>query len=361
MARLSNTPNVAFAYQIQHVVDHLESRGVRALPRRRYGVEELRGQNWIIRQPHVSVPMRPTEVETRNLYDGSVSIRFRDYTPQEEQPPPKYNNLDEEIASEEEELIQEDHIVVVLVQQDPESEERWDTLGQTSGKYDFLVRYSAPAHFGQSIEEIIPTGWDEDEEDDPDERMEQLNFMGRSVFKTDDPIFDESEEEKDFTNPFAEDGGEKGETIFALQQEEEYEMEYPKLRTLEKVYYTSEVTSRYSPPVDSVMGPPNYPPARNFDGAGTSNAAPPPNFDRRNVKFRAGYNDELWSLPPAQQKGGAMLVIPEQIRMFHDVFSRWESITKNHVSSQGFTDTRDKIEYMENLLGEVEKLIWIQW
>ncbi|GMN71872.1 hypothetical protein TIFTF001_054663 [Ficus carica] len=109
------------------------------------------------------------------------------------------------------------------------------------------------------------------------------------------------------------------------------------------------------------MGPPNYPPTRNFDGAGTSNAAPPPNFDRRNVKFRAGYNDELWSLPPAQQKGGAMLVIPEQIGMFHDVFSRWESITKNHVSSQGFTDTRDKIEYMENLLGEVEKLIWIQW
>lgn len=72
-------------------------------------------------------------------------------------------------------------------------------------------------------------------------------------------------------------------------------------------------------------------------------------------------NTELWTLPSAQQQGGALFVIPRQLGLFEEVFSRWESITKNHVSFQGFTDVRDKIEYMENLLGEVEKLTWIQW
>lgn len=34
--RLSNTSNVGFAYSIENVVEHLESRGVRALPGRSY-------------------------------------------------------------------------------------------------------------------------------------------------------------------------------------------------------------------------------------------------------------------------------------------------------------------------------------
>ena len=40
---------------------------------------------------------------------------------------------------------------------------------------------------------------------------------------------------------------------------------------------------------------------------------------------------------------------------------RWESITRTHVASQGFTDVRVKLMFMENLLGETEKLIWTQW
>nr|WOJ52284.1 nonfunctional polyprotein due to mutation [Fig badnavirus 2] len=385
MARLSNTPNVGFAYQIQHVTDHLESRGVRALPGRRYSAEQIRGQNWIIRQPQINIPMRPSEVDTRNLYDGSVSIRFRDYVPTEEQAPPRYNEHDEEVNEDEEELIQEHHTLAVL-----REKENWDTLGQPSGKYDFYVRYSVPESSKIPIESIQSTGWDDMEEDskehpkseeeweeqpentievdiedeyDPNERMALLNLMGRAP-EPQLPIYDESDTEMDdFINPFSEGGGERcSEKLFIFQEEtQEPTLDYPVMKKLEKVYSTSEVTSRYTPPTDAVMGPPSYPPARNLDGAGTSYAAaPPPNFSRR-TNFRAGYNDELWYLPSAQQKGGAMFVIPEQIGMFHDVFSRWESITKNHVTSQGFTDTRDKMDYMENLLGEVEKLLWIQW
>ena len=39
--------------------------------------------------------------------------------------------------------------------------ETWDTLGQPSGKFDFLVKYSAPASSRISIKDIHPTGWED--------------------------------------------------------------------------------------------------------------------------------------------------------------------------------------------------------
>ncbi|XP_074560821.1 uncharacterized protein LOC141817011, partial [Curcuma longa] len=120
---------------------------------------------------------------------------------------------------------------------------------------------------------------------------------------------------------------------------------------------TSAVTSPYTPARDTAMGPPGYPPADQRP------ERPQPIYEQQppKTRFRGGSNNEMWTLPSAQQQGGAMFVIPEQIGLFHDVFSRWESITKNHVASQAFTDGRDKAEYIENLLGETEKLVWIQW
>ncbi|KAG6537844.1 hypothetical protein ZIOFF_002946 [Zingiber officinale] len=61
VGRLSNTPNVGFAYEVQNVVDYLASHGVRALPGRRYDTRELMGQNWIISPSTVTVPLQPTE------------------------------------------------------------------------------------------------------------------------------------------------------------------------------------------------------------------------------------------------------------------------------------------------------------
>ena len=37
--------------------------------------------------------------------------------------------------------------------------EVWDTLGQPSGKFDFMVKYTAPESSKISIEDIQPTGW----------------------------------------------------------------------------------------------------------------------------------------------------------------------------------------------------------
>ncbi|KAG6529115.1 hypothetical protein ZIOFF_011309 [Zingiber officinale] len=62
VGRLSNTPNVGFAYEVQNVVDYLVSHGVRALPERNYSTRDILGHNWIIRQSTVNIPMQPTEM-----------------------------------------------------------------------------------------------------------------------------------------------------------------------------------------------------------------------------------------------------------------------------------------------------------
>nr|WOJ52281.1 polyprotein [Fig badnavirus 1] len=383
--RLSNTPNVGFAYRISHVTDYLASRGVQALPGRRYRSEMLRGRNWIIRQPQIQAAMMPRNVETRNLIDGTISARFADYTQAPEPRQPHYNEQDEEVASDEEELAEtQQHIVAMLRFPDyveiqefkPKYKEQydkykreqgWDTLGEPSGKYDYYVRYTAPPAT-TPIEDIQPTGWEEEPkwDDSPDEKS--LATIRFEEYKEEESQSDEEHYQPDaeaefdyplkrihYLNPFSEGGGKDDH----LNSEE---MDYPqRMKKIEKLLSTSEVTSPYRPPEDAAMGRPSYPPARTIPGGGASSSAEPPRFDAARTRFKGGYNDEMWTLPSAQQKNGAMFVIPEQLGLFNDAFSRWESVTKNHVATQGFTDTRDKIEYMENLLGEIEKLIWIQW
>ncbi|KAG6528735.1 hypothetical protein ZIOFF_010920 [Zingiber officinale] len=62
VGRLSNTPNVGFAYEIQGVVDYLASHSVSALPRRRYPTTPLLGLDWVIRPTQVCIPMQPMEL-----------------------------------------------------------------------------------------------------------------------------------------------------------------------------------------------------------------------------------------------------------------------------------------------------------
>ncbi|KAG6505119.1 hypothetical protein ZIOFF_037467 [Zingiber officinale] len=116
VGRLSNTPNVGFAYEVQNVVDYLASHGVRALPGRSYNTRDVLGQNWIIRQSTVNIPMQPTEVSTRNMLDGSVSLQFDQYQAATSSDPPKYNARDEEIQSDEEEVAR--HTIAVFVEEE---------------------------------------------------------------------------------------------------------------------------------------------------------------------------------------------------------------------------------------------------
>ncbi|CDN68224.1 polyprotein [Grapevine Roditis leaf discoloration-associated virus] len=359
--RLSNTPNVGFAYRISHVTDYLASRGVQALPGRRYNSDMLRGRNWIIRQPQLQVTMMPRSVQTTNLLDGSISARFANYTQAPEPQQPRYNGHDEEEASDEAELAATQHHVVAMFRlsgyteveefkpkfkeqyERYQREQQWDTLGQPSGKYDYYVQYTAPPAATIPLTEIQPSGWDDQPQWDDEPQATTIRF---------EEFSSEAELELAYQQ----------EVFAAVEEEAELELAYPqRFKAIEKLLSTSEVTGPYRPPDDAAMGRPSYPPARSISEEGVSSSNYPSKFNAARTRFRGGYNDEMWTLPSAQQKNGAMFVLPEQLGLFNDAFSRWESVTKNHVATQSFTDVRDKMEYMENLLGEIEKLIWIQW
>ena len=130
---------------------------------------------------------------------------------------------------------------------------------------------------------------------------------------------------------------------------EDLAMEYPQLAKLSQQVYSSSAVSNYRPPTDSTMGPANYPPAINVE---SSNQKPTYEGYTRQPKFKAKDFSEAWNLPSAFQQQGAMFIIPSQLGMFDEVFMRWESITKNLVSLQGFTDPQAKMEFIEILLGE---------
>ncbi|KAG6474397.1 hypothetical protein ZIOFF_068332 [Zingiber officinale] len=110
ISRLSNTPNVAFAYEVSGVVDYLTRHSVNALPRRRYSTSQLQGMNWIIRLTQINFPTQPAAVSSRNLIDDRRSISFQNYVTAPSA------NQDEAVSSSEEEIW--NYILAVLIKQD---------------------------------------------------------------------------------------------------------------------------------------------------------------------------------------------------------------------------------------------------
>ncbi|KAG6510491.1 hypothetical protein ZIOFF_028515 [Zingiber officinale] len=167
VGRLSNTPNVGFAYEVQGVVDYLTSHGVNALPGRRLSTRSLQGLNWVINPTQISIPMQPAEVNSQTMMDGRISLSFNNYTTAPTPEQPKYNDKDEEILAV---LIETKPGVYVYY--DGEADDyyekqkskyktgRWDTLGQPSGKFDYYVNYDIPEI--PFFPEIPPTGWDDE-------------------------------------------------------------------------------------------------------------------------------------------------------------------------------------------------------
>ncbi|KAG6527471.1 hypothetical protein ZIOFF_009573 [Zingiber officinale] len=97
VGRLSNTPNVGFAYEVQGVVDYLTSHGVNALPGRKFSTNNLQGLNWVINPTQVSIPMQPSEVNSQTMMDGRISVSFSSYAAARPTEQPTFNNKDEEV------------------------------------------------------------------------------------------------------------------------------------------------------------------------------------------------------------------------------------------------------------------------
>ncbi|KAK6924282.1 Zinc finger, CCHC-type [Dillenia turbinata] len=570
VGRLSNTSNVGFQYSINANDNYLVSRGVRAIPGRRFTEEELRGNNWIIRPSRASIPMEPTTVTARNLPDGSVSLRFGGYQAATSASRPRYDANDNELQEDSDsESIRTETVAVMdgeIVLWDPEDckvfnfetqhhhkvpsqfkNSNWDVLERGS---KFMVRYDGPVIDTRPVE---PDNWggffepdcqNEEEEDDffGDNEEEEISLMIQSeddadyeenmdwfesLYQGDETItvLEETSLEEESSGlarlphsvvesgPSDEILVSKPTTVVPVEEEAEILVELGKdaqmpakktenaagfdLYSAEDVYIlpgerekintnvkmqipegyygqikdrssmamkkmttcagvidadfrgeiqvvihnfakeiqlikkgescaqilflriknfkmkegilsktargkggfgsTSETiavldeepavvnarlrelisrqetllpndgaqssqsaVSQYRPPPDTMMGPPVYPPAQ-------ATVPPFPTYDmpstsyKPNTRFKQANYYNMWNLPSAQTNSGAIFVIPQDLSKFDDVFLRWESITKNLVAMQGFTDAAEKAEFIENLLGEAEKLTWLQW
>ena len=114
--------------------------------------------------------------------------------------------------------------------------------------------------------------------------------------------------------------------IFPVLDQEEEELDYPVMR---KFVGSTVSIGNFDPPRDVTMGPAGYAPAvqqRPFAQTGESSS-----YQNR---FKRREPNEWFNLPQAQSESGAIFVVPLDLGMDPDVFSRWESITLNHVNQK---------------------------
>ncbi|GJR13838.1 Orf y [Tanacetum coccineum] len=328
-------------------MDHLTTTGITAIPGERRSIEELEGMSWHLKPPEQTSVCVPSRVAVNERLNRSVSLRFERYrqTPQ----PPRYSvdqhdrevirndNLDED----EEHFIgiclqtpQEEHISydvcfcenclneARILEEEPlnkvrrsnkpkrsrqRSWERWSTLGEPSGKWDYYVKYDAPPDT-TPIEEIAATGWGDEFSDDEvtpgkvtileersdwddDERsggkvlviqerlaQNQQEFLDEYLPQWDEHLAIQKQElESEWENPFAAKRGENHTILHLSKEEENDDLPYPKFRNFKQVAAQiikkhkeqafpstsqEESTQNYQPPHDSIMGPSVYPSAQ---------------------------------------------------------------------------------------------------
>ncbi|KAG6483463.1 hypothetical protein ZIOFF_060110 [Zingiber officinale] len=75
-ARLSNTPNVGFAFRVEKVAEYLRSKGVKAIDATKHSATKFQGSQWNLRPSRVILPMQPSSLLSSTNYDGSTSIQF---------------------------------------------------------------------------------------------------------------------------------------------------------------------------------------------------------------------------------------------------------------------------------------------
>ncbi|GJS47293.1 Orf y [Tanacetum coccineum] len=187
--------------------------------------------------------------------------------------------------------------------------EKWSTLGEPSGKWDYYVRYDTPTNT-VPIEEIAATGWGDEFSDseatpgkvtildkkddwDDDERgggkilvlqeqfsQNQQDFLDEYLPQWDDQLaIQKHKSEMEWENPFAAKRGEDH-TVLHLSKNEEKDDDLPYLKFRkfkqlaaqiinkheEHAFPTAaddaESSTSYQPPPDAIMGPAVYPPAR---------------------------------------------------------------------------------------------------
>nr|QVX19934.1 ORF3 polyprotein [Spiraea yellow leafspot virus] len=463
IARLTNQSTTNFGYRIGGVMDYLASNGVSCIPGQAWNVTN-RDARWTLQRSTITAAEQaPTEAHLRTEADGSISMRFgnfRDQTVREEEQPAEEDGrpepssdthyilmwrhtLDGQRQPQQQELsevVEPDLLSSWMAQlstsperQRPKTnsrwpkEEGWDTLGQPSGKYDHMVKYTPPP---PTPFPTNPTGWEIEEEpkagsedDHPGPKFDSTsNFSegGEEALEIpEDCSFDAKSEESYNHRTWREEDAkhealiEQGYTTVVGfpgmyvpaqqpdEQEEAYQAEpeleddldYPQIMAASTVEQEAEISLEYPQkfhdlmnklkkfqtetvavkmdtsetgfiPPNPTQGPVGYAPATGTHGTnigpssleGWSGQLP-----RSRMPQGYGRPQQPWHLPSAQSEQGAMLIMPEDLTLAPDVINRWESITINLINKMSFESLRDKVDFVENLLGEREKEAWISW
>ncbi|KAJ4792967.1 polyprotein [Rhynchospora pubera] len=417
IGRLSNTSHTNFRYNVQNVADHLASRGVRAIPGSQRTTTELRGRQWLVRPAVISQAQNLQVARIRARTDGSLSVRFAGYTTTTpEQEAIRGENDEEELEQEfinlltlDDDWPYEDDPEFPEIYSDPEEFSENDETEQDDGPllgkwFLAILKAEQTEPTVEMMEPIYPYQWFAIEQLDNEDELVQMTFAEFNWLETVDAEsewfeeqalmmtcqWDESDEDEtlstvqflsqldapanrgeDLLSLLAKGGGEDAsfpnyktkwdedlfETVYMVE-----EMEYPQFKKLKKkvetVLSTAESSLTRIPP-EPIMGPAMYPP-----GSRQPQNLQIPEIKARLNNIRGGYArqmNERFNLPTAQASQGAILVLPEDIGLYSEVISRWESITLNLINEKNWADNKSKVNYIENLLGETEKKTWIQW
>nr|GEX65840.1 hypothetical protein [Tanacetum cinerariifolium] len=350
MGRLTNTSYVGFNYNIENVVEHLSTSGISAIPGERKTMEELEKQSWRLRPVENKAAKVPTRVAVQQRMNRTTSLRFERYT---SQVPSRasVDQRDQELMGDEEEIL---IAAIALMENEAphrdnegciceeclhnirhitydvcfckeclteaedlkyepikaqkrsnkpknKKKQKWSTLGEPSGKWDYYVRYDNIQET-TPIEEIAATGWGDEFKDQ--HQTPNQNPTTRFIVQEQE-ILESSESE--WENPFATKRGENQEHYYFHLNEEDEELPYPKFKkeverilASEVAYPADEASSSgiYNPPKDSMMGPPVYPPSTGIYQQNDGSQFQPKNQKGYKGDYGSYYNQQ-WSLPPA--------------------------------------------------------------
>nr|WPR16498.1 MAG: polyprotein [Yellow silver pine badnavirus] len=368
IGRLTNTSFAKFNYRVSNVMDFLASRGIQAIPGSPHSTAALQGGLWNIRPVAKKGSQLPATAEMASKSDGSVSLRFRHYATQPSQPSQKVDSQDIECDPDEEEFA---GILTLQTEEDDFDDLSWipencTVVGLPTDTDDTDIFYDANDTFEDLQDEMQRLA------NQPQNHIELWTDATQTLPALVEQCFflegvrglEQLQTLGDFAT-FAETfspevSKQRHEHIHVITED----LGYPALRLFKQRAETalsgiSDGTSAYRLPPDTVIGPSNYPPARVTADQQQDTSW---SGSYRKVKFKEqSPSSNTWVLPNAQQAQAAMLVLPDNVGLFDDVISRWESITLNHLSSKNWDDNQSKVNYVENLLGEYEKVMWIQW
>ncbi|GJZ05599.1 hypothetical protein Tco_0539392 [Tanacetum coccineum] len=191
---------MGFQYSVDNVVDHLTTIGIIAIPGERRSVEELEGMSWNLKSSEQTTVCVPSRVAVNERLNRSLSLQFKRYrkAPQ----PARYSvdQHDREILGNDHLDEDEEHFIGICLQ-DPHAQhipcdicfcedclneartleeeplnkvkrsnkpkrskqrswEKWSTLGEPSGKWDYYV---SEATLGKVTILDKKDDWDDDE------------------------------------------------------------------------------------------------------------------------------------------------------------------------------------------------------